>query len=183
MKPNFDDVINSTLYETNTTANAQWNALGCSGRIPLEPDQGHWDEKCLAHEVMTPSLLFNTTNFLSNLTAGAMEDMGYDVDYAKTDDFTLSDLGNCTTSCPEASSSGGRRLDSLPRRKPAEETILAVKNEFKKDLIDFHTQLKKSGFIQGKGGYYVMEQVDALVLDGDGHVHTVTVTYDMVKDM
>jgi hypothetical protein len=123
-------------------------------------------------------------NPLSNFTIAAMADMGYDVNYNGADSYSIDDLGVCGTSCPEAFSFRERGLGSTNRRQLAEEAKMIVRNDFKDILRNYHNELEKSNFIQGEAGYYVMEKVDVLVKeDDDGHLHTVTVTYDDVKEM
>ena len=60
---------------------------------------------------------------------------------------------------------------------------MIIRNDFKDIVLNYHNELEQSDFVQGKAGYYVMEKVDVLVKDDDGHLHTVTVTYDDVKEM
>jgi hypothetical protein len=61
---------------------------------------------------------------------------------------------------------------------------MIIRNDFKDILRNYHNELEKSNFIQGEAGFYVMEKVDVLVKDDDdGHLHSVTVTYDDVKEM
>ncbi len=186
LEPDFDNVItaSSSFYATNTNADDAWKALGCSGQIPLEPSKGHWKETCLVNEVMTPTLFQGARTPLSNITVAAMADMGYDVNYNGADPYSIDDLGSCGTSCPEASSSRTRRgLGFSKRRQLSKEEEMVIRNDFKDMVINYHNELEQSDFVQGKGGYYVMEQVDVLVKDGDGHLHTVTVTYNDVKGM
>lgn len=180
--------VQSNVYATGTNADDAWKAIGCSGQIPIQSDQGHWDEGCLVHEVMTPTIFQDVRNPLSNITVAAMADMGYNVNYDSADTFSLQDLGNCGAACPEASSNGGgRRLGSSRtrrrRRQLTKEVRMAIMQEFKDELINFHNRVKQSGFVQGKRGHYAMERVDVLLLDDDGHFHTVTVTYNDVKEM
>ncbi len=185
LEPEFDNVItaSSSLYATNTNADDAWKALGCSGQIPLESNKGHWDEACLRNEVMTPVVFSGVRNPLSNFTIAAMADMGYDVNYNGADPYSIDDLGVCGTSCPEASSFRKRGLGSTNRRQLAEEEKMIIRNDFKDILRNYHNELEKSDFVQGEAGYYVMEKVDVLVKDDDGRIHTVTVTYDDVKEM
>lgn len=181
MQPNFDNVItdSSSVYATNTIADDAWKELGCSGQIPLEGNKGHWNEACLKNEVMTPTIFRGIRNPLSKITVAAMADRGYDVDYNGVDPYLINDLGSCGASCPEASSSGGRRLASSKRRQlEMGQMTMTVRAEFKDLLLDYHQVLQESGFVQGEGGWYVMEEVHVLVQDNDGHLHTVTVAYD-----
>jgi hypothetical protein len=188
LEPELDNVItaSSSLYATNTNADDAWKALGCfSGQIPLESkNEGHWDEICLRNEVTTPVVFSGVRNPLSNFTIAAMADMGYDVNYNDADSYSIDDLGVCGTSCPEAFSFRKRGLGSTNRRQLAEEAKMIIRNDFKDILRNYHNELENSNYIQGKAGCCVMEKVDVLVKeDDDGHLHTVTVTYDDVKEM
>lgn len=101
-------------------AQQEWERLGCSGDLPIETDGGlgtaggHWDEQCLAGELMTG--FTNTDMRLSRITIAAFKDLGYGVNMDAADDFTLDDLGSCGSYCPEArrklrgSRQNGRKL-------------------------------------------------------------------------
>jgi hypothetical protein len=75
-------------------ANSEWQkASGClSASVPTELDGGtgtrcsHWDEVCLGTEIMTGWL--NTTNPLSNITIGGLQDLGYAVSYSTAEPYT-----------------------------------------------------------------------------------------------
>lgn len=101
--------------------NREWDALGCSGTLPIETDGGegtagsHWDETCLDDEVMT-GVLVGREAVLSRLTIAAMEDLRYTVSYDTADDYTIDDLSeSCSVAyCPERQNvSGVRRRRSL----------------------------------------------------------------------
>lgn len=51
----------------------------------------HWDEKCLATELMT-NVLNNPGAPISNITVASFEDIGYEVDYSAADPFGVEDL-------------------------------------------------------------------------------------------
>ena len=91
-----------------TNALQAWRDIGCEGDLPLQSatDTAHWSESCLGDEIMTPLLRFRQANPLSNITMGALEDLGYTVDRSLAEPFGLSDLGNCGSFCPAA----GRRI-------------------------------------------------------------------------
>eukprot|EP00611_Tribonema_gayanum_P010477 TRINITY_DN20510_c0_g1_i1.p1 TRINITY_DN20510_c0_g1~~TRINITY_DN20510_c0_g1_i1.p1 ORF type:complete len:254 (-),score=58.13 TRINITY_DN20510_c0_g1_i1:428-1129(-) len=66
--------------------------LGLVAALQLETNGGggtacsHWDEVQLCNEIMT-GYLSAGTNYLSKITLGAMQDLGYQVDYTKADSF------------------------------------------------------------------------------------------------
>lgn len=157
---------------------------------------GHWDENCLKDEVMTPRLdFFNEVPVrtpLSAMTIGAMEDIGYTVNYGAADTFGLNDLDNCNdkcvrqcanlqrgSSCPAGSATEGEGEVALPA-----EVEMAYKAMFRDDLMFFHDQLMKDGYFdKTEPSYVASERIDVLIVDDVGHHHTMTVTYDDVKDM
>lgn len=187
LEPNFSNIITSNLYATGTNADNAWKALGCSGRIPLQSTRGHWNEGCLSDEVMTPTLFTGRPNPLSSITVAAMADMGYDVDYSEADSFTIQDLGNsCGASCPQAGNQRNLGVGSHTqghRYQLSDERKMAVFQEMKDKILYFHEQLESSGFVQGRGGIYAIEQVDVLLFDDVGELQTLTVSYDDVKDL
>ena len=92
-----DSITPTCSYIANSKATAEYQALsGCTTAVPLEQDDGpgtecgHWDEVCFQSELMTGSSTGSLP--LSRVTAGSLEDLGYTVDYDKTDAFTASDL-------------------------------------------------------------------------------------------
>jgi hypothetical protein len=162
----FNNVItaSSAFYATNTNADDASKALGCSGQIPLESNKGHWDEACLQNEVMMPVVFSGVQNPLSNFTIAAiMADMGYDINYNGADPYSIDDLGICATSCPEASSFCKHVLGSTNHHQLAKEEKMIIRNNFKDILCNYHNELEKIDFVQGKAGYYVMEKVEMLV--------------------
>jgi hypothetical protein len=110
------------------------------------------------------------------MTLGAMQDIGYQVNLTLADGFSIVDLGDCGTSCPEAPSGRGRRRV----RRLTEEDKMVFVNEFKDDLIYFRNQLETTGFVQGEGGHYALEKILLLVRDDDGQHLTVSISYDDV---
>ena len=89
-----DENNNTRTYRNNTRAFDVWSKdWGCDGTPPVEQDSGHWNEKCLEHELMTPRASGNLP--LSKLTIANLEDIGYEVDYDAADAFD----GRNTTCC------------------------------------------------------------------------------------
>ena len=78
---------------TGANAVARWNVLGGTGDVPVEengiPGTGcsHWDEETFGDELMTGYIALTTS--LSPVTIGALDDLGYEVNYAAADAYTL----------------------------------------------------------------------------------------------
>lgn len=175
-------LISNALYANETNADQAWKRLGCSGQIPMQSDLGHWDEGCLNEELMTPVRVTPGGTPLSQMTLGAMEDIGYQVNLSLADAFSINDLGNCGSSCPGTpTGSGGRKLRRLLGLP--EEVKMAFVNEFKDDLIYFRDQLETTGFVRGEGGHYALEKIYLLVSDEGGQHHTVSISYDDVMGL
>ncbi len=98
---------------------AQFQALGGDGAgVPLEnlgatgTRDVHWRESVLRAEVMTGWLTPGALNPLSRVTIGALEDLGYHVDYEGADTFS-------TTSAPQRSQLFTVELAIRERQMPA----------------------------------------------------------------
>ncbi|GEM48767.1 hypothetical protein DC3_44020 [Deinococcus cellulosilyticus NBRC 106333 = KACC 11606] len=84
----------SRITYTGTHANQQFHQLGEQGLIPVENQYGagnkcgHWDEETFKSELMTG---FSTSNPmpLSKMTIGALQDLGYRVNYNAADPYSL----------------------------------------------------------------------------------------------
>ncbi len=78
---------------TGVRAVAEWAALGGSGKVPVEATGGvgtadsHWRETTFANELMTGWL--NLTNPASMMTIASLADLGYHVDLAAADSYSL----------------------------------------------------------------------------------------------
>ncbi len=84
---------------TGVEAVAEWQALGGEGNVPVEAEGGegtvesHWREDTFGSELMTGfSSGPGVFQPLSRVTVGAMEDLGYVVDYSAADSYSLSSL-------------------------------------------------------------------------------------------
>ena len=72
----------------------EWHDLGGEGNVPVEGTGGagtagsHWRESVFGNELMT-GFLGSGDNPLSRVTIGAFEDLGYEVDYATADPYSL----------------------------------------------------------------------------------------------
>jgi len=84
-----------------SNAIAQYQTYGkpSATSVPVQPIVlGHWDEKYLGNELMTP-LADEGRNPLSRITLGALADLGYTVNYGRADSYVLNG--------PLASTAGG----------------------------------------------------------------------------
>ena len=80
---------------TGFNAVREFNAIGGSGNtVPLEPNGGpgtalsHWSEDVFGDELMT-GFLSGSTNPLSRVTVGTLQDLGYAVNYSSAESFSL----------------------------------------------------------------------------------------------
>ena len=96
-----DFLLDSAGNYFGVNAQREWENLGCTTPIPIETDTGrigtdfgHWDEVCLARELMTGFLTSFFESPLSRITVGGLEDLGFTVNYDNADDFTLADVNN-----------------------------------------------------------------------------------------
>ena len=137
--------LNGTNY-IGTNGLQAWRDIGCTGNLPLQSasDKNHWNEACLHSEIMTPLLQFNRKNRLSNITMGALEDLGLPVNRAEADPFGLDNLGNCGSFCPAAGRRRRRQRrlgekdgtdDAAPRKlsdKAEEDLLRAAADHFRR---------------------------------------------------
>lgn len=83
---------------TQAVAEYQNNGGTATNAVPVENTGGqgtqdaHWRESDMGRELMTGFLDSGSSNPLSSITIGAMEDMGYEVDLTKADAYTVSPL-------------------------------------------------------------------------------------------
>lgn len=106
------DCLESTRVRfTGGNAQREFAALGGDGLVPVE-DNGvlgtacsHWDEEALRSEIMTGYL--DRDARLSRVTAGALADMGYEVDFQGADSYVLPDASAVRPQGP------GRRLTEM----------------------------------------------------------------------
>jgi hypothetical protein len=81
-----------------TNANNAYRQLGGSGFVPLETTGGsgtafaHWSEARFDRELMTGFSETGPPMPLSIVTIGGLQDLGYDVDYAQADPYSLGGL-------------------------------------------------------------------------------------------
>lgn len=86
---------------TGAHAIAEYRAAGgAEGPVPLENSGSiatrdvHWREAALGAEIMTGWINHHTRNPLSRVTVGALEDLGYVVDYSAADPFSATAAGS-----------------------------------------------------------------------------------------
>ena len=79
-------------------AMAEWNQLGGAGNVPVENLGGagtrdsHWRESTFGDELMTGYVSYGS-NPLSRMSIASLADMGYHVDLARADAYSLSGSG------------------------------------------------------------------------------------------
>lgn len=100
-----DGITSATPGFNGTNAVVEFIALGETGNPPVENNGGggtrcsHWDEDFFDNELMTGFLGGTTSaavNPLSALTIASMEDMGYQVDYARAEPYSIP---TCSPNC------------------------------------------------------------------------------------
>jgi len=106
-------------YRKDLAASQQYAKLsGCAGiAMPVEEDDcdyTNWDEYCLQGELMTS--VTNGELALSALTVAALEDLGYEVDYAAADPFSAASLDPACR-CEAPASITAASLESLEKPK------------------------------------------------------------------
>jgi hypothetical protein len=90
-------LISGSSY-TGANANARYRELGGSGFVPLETGGGsgtafaHWSEARFDRELMTGFSETAPPMPLSTITVGGLQDLGYAVDYAQADPYSLGGL-------------------------------------------------------------------------------------------
>lgn len=88
------NLASGAIYTGANAVREFFTAGGQTDYIPLETEGGpgtayyHWDEEIFGREIMT-GYLNSGENYLSAITIGAMEDLGYVVDYSVADPYTL----------------------------------------------------------------------------------------------
>ena len=105
----------SAPFHVGSATVFRFNEAGGSGsEVPVQPQIfGHWDENAFNAELMTPFI--NLTNPLSAITLGALDDMGYGVEYLLADPYAVPGA-SISSSAP--GSSGVRLLDDIVRYAP-----------------------------------------------------------------
>ena len=88
---------------TGSNAVAEFAALGRSGNIPVEDQNGpgtqcsHWDEEYFSTELMTGFLGPGNVNPISRMTIASLKDLGYVVDFSQAEPYSIPACSpNCT---------------------------------------------------------------------------------------
>ena len=87
----------------------EWTVLGGSGNVPVEEGGGsgtrcgHWDEQVFDTELMTGFSEGSASEPLSRLTVASLEDMGYQVNKAAANAYSLP---GCSPNCANATLQG-----------------------------------------------------------------------------
>ena len=182
-----------------THANNEYKALTGCARIPTELDGGsgtkcvHFDETCLNNELMTGFINFNTPNPLSRMTVGALEDLGYQVDYTEADAFSRSNIPSscrCGLRSLEAatehtytSSSTSTATGINRRRKLSEEMknyAISQGREFLREQAERVDAMEGDGAgVSAEEPLFIGHQfVSVWVQDDDGSIYSVDVWAD-----
>ena len=70
----------------------RFQALGGTGAPPVNPNCSHWKQEVFGNEALTPARKIGTADDhtpLSTVTLGSLADLGYEVEYAMADRYTL----------------------------------------------------------------------------------------------
>lgn len=76
------------------SGNERWRAAGGTDRVPIANTggpgtrEGHWRESILGNELMT-GFISGAEQPLSAITIGALDDLGYDVDFNQADPYVI----------------------------------------------------------------------------------------------
>lgn len=86
-------------YKKDSAASREYQQLsGCNSAIPVEQSLGkgsncgHWQERCLGQEIMTPNA--NGDLPLSRVTIAGLEDLGYKVNYNMAESYRETELSS-----------------------------------------------------------------------------------------
>ena len=179
----------SDLY-LGVAANAEWQKLCPQGRIPIETDGGvgyaggHWDEECLADELMTGAVNGAEYQPISRMTIAAFADLGYTVNMDAADPFTVNDLGDCGTYCP-----GLRRRELKPSREQREETAKVVSEAGLKTIYAVAAQELKARRDDAPSNlpdgltYVGGDEITVYIIDTDGVIKRKSVTFEEVQGL
>lgn len=175
------------VYNSNTNAAREWNAIGCSGPLPVELEGGrgtanvHWDDECLSHELMTGFL--SGGMLLSKVTIGTLEDIGYEVNYGAADPYTMADLGpGCAASCPEKRRQRQlRSLATTDQKELSEEGLSQIKDFARMQLgSDNNLVSRTSSTASGDGLLVTSDSIHVLFMEND-EIHSVHLSWEDVQ--
>lgn len=179
-QPITDPDPNCNYLAQQATAEFQLLFPGCN-MVPTEQDFGagsrcaHWDEDCMIHELMTPSLS-GPAQPLSRITIAALEDLGYTgVQYGPADPFTAGDL---SPDCNLVAGCNRRRLGSHQSQSKRK---LNIDEEARANAVAYGKNLLKERKVDQERnptpGYVGDKIVSVIYRDGNG-IHDVIVTAD-----
>jgi hypothetical protein len=140
---------------------------------------------------MTGFLGPSTTNPLSRITVGTLQDMGYQVNYDKADAFSRSDL-NVSCTCPtrrlrqtersvldmkhgEVFSLGGPSASGRPRRRLSEAAEAAAIDAGLEYLQTKVQENDNAAQLDDLGIAYVADKVVSVLVSVDGEIYGVAV--------
>lgn len=171
-------------YKLNSAASHAWrNLTGCGPEhaVPIENfgDRGtvcsHFEEACLRTELMT-GFIRSIELPLSIITVGAMEDLGYTVDYTAADNFT-----NFACACESATPNNNNVRRRSLRNDSGYEFALRYGMEYLQNqtitVVDESTRL-----VENEDGVEFCgdEYVSIIYLDDFGEMRHLEVTADML---
>lgn len=168
-------------YEyTGAHATNVWqNDWGCAGTPPIETDfgsgaaGGHWDECCLRNEVMSTFLFNEDDNPFSELTIGALDDLGYTVDYGQADDAADRSTYPC---CETGSCLTNRRLRKMgDGRPPLSDAGRAAAEAYGRTKLD-ERRLPPGVPRERDGARYVGDRSVRVLYEEGGFVHEVALS-------
>jgi hypothetical protein len=191
----------------NSRANREYQAIsGCTTNVPTDgigDDCGHFQEECLAGEIMTP--IVDVDSVLSRLSIGWLEDAGYSVNYDEADasygrnSLGTNPNGNCKCSATRKTlrqlsrSDRSNRVRSLGRyldgssdrtassRKLSEKGYQAAAAFGTSYLSNKRASAESSGRAQLLNDHdveYVGDQAVSVIYRENGHLHSVIVRRD-----
>jgi hypothetical protein len=170
------------VYAPDSRAQAEWNALGCVGSVPVEQEGAdgrtdvHWSEACMKDELMTGDLS-GLDQPLSRITIAAFEDLGYPgVDYSQADSFARANLGDCGSSCPNLRHLRSRSVGSI--NKPLNETTYAAILDYAKSKFETTVGvMSQKSEVLPEGVLFVGDRaIDVIYQDGqDGPIRVLRV--------
>ena len=177
---NYDSTSRACTAYMGANAVREYNALaGCTVDSPppmQNPGCGHWDEPCFLNEVMTP-FISGASNPFSRLTIGAMEDVGYVVDYSQADTYTSANmnLANCPCNSRRlgannstVASSSSSSFSEPKRRRLSDEGYEAATAYGRAELERINSGLE--------GSDIALPAMAVLYQDEDGSMHSVVVS-------
>ena len=166
-------------YKSDSEASRRFRKIsGCSGPIVLEESKGsgsncgHWRDTCMKSERMS----YNGGNYISEVSIGAMEDIGYEVNYGAADAFPASGWGSeCQCNRRLRGNSTFTEEEEFekpaPRRQLSEEGRAEAENAGRKMLMTRqNTRGRPSADFVDIGAHMVM-----VMYEEEGEIHSVMV--------